>query len=396
LKHYAADVVVVGAGPAGSSTAIRLAEMGYDTLLVDRASFPRPKPCGEFLNPAAMDLLSELGVDVDVAGATPIHAARLHVPNVPHLDLPLVDSKGVLRPGRSLARVRTDELLVRRAEAAGARLLTDHAVREMTEDGVQGIDFRIAARMVIAADGTHSVIARQLGLVRPIERLRRIGLSAHFQGVDPDPSAVEMFASHGELGVGGFAPQIDGGGSLSWVLPKEAATRIAGRSVEIVEEIIASHAPLRDRLRGAKVGCDVRTVPCFGHRLRSSFADGVLFVGDAARFVDPFTGEGVHHALEGGMLAAEVTHVALTKGGTSAADLAPYAARRRALDRRYLLSDLVQFLVHHPRVLARVAHGLRGEPAEAERLIGAITDIRVPESLLHPRFLRAALSGGTA
>src|SRR4029077_10691807 len=193
-----ADVVVVGAGPAGAATAILLAERGHAVTLLDKAAFPRPKICGEYLSPAAARVLDRLGVlkAVDAAGAQPLHGMRITAPDGSVLDgtYPTGGRWGGC-PGHALALPREvfDRILVERARALPVDVRERQRVTGLLREGdrVVGVQAEdedgarvdVAARLVVGADGRASVVARALGLVRP-HRLRRLALIQYVSGVD--------------------------------------------------------------------------------------------------------------------------------------------------------------------------------------------------------------------
>jgi flavin-dependent dehydrogenase len=391
------DVAVVGGGPAGSSTALRLAQEGYEVALFDRAVFPRSKPCGEFLNPEAARLLrDDLGVDLP-ADASPVSCISLVPEHGEPLLAPLLNEFGNPTAGYSLPRVRTDYLLLESARKAGVRINEGSNVRSTTLTGVSGHKlsgepFECRARLVIACDGSNSLIARQRGLVRPIPRLKRIGVVVHFAGITlANNGVVKMFCSRkGAWGVAGFSAQAGGRAVLSAVVPSSAGKLLAADGHVFVQQMVRALPGLAETLDGATIE-DLRTAPSFGHRLSRSFDEGVLFVGDAAQFIDPFTGEGVHHALAGGLLAAETAKTSLECGDVSAASLSPYGAARKELNSRYAACDLIQALVTRPWLIDFAVRNLRGHPRAAEKLIGVLVDLLPPQVLFSPRVLAGAL-----
>ncbi len=173
-----ADVLVVGAGPAGAAVSILLARQGYRVLLVDRATFPRDKACAEYLSPACNQLLAQLGVLDAVLAASPQRLQGMRV----------TDHRGRSCWGRfvqhgqrlyglALPRLVLDHLLVQQACREGVELRTGLWVQQPLLDGqrVSGIHglhtqrpVTVRARLVIAADGLHSTLARRLGLVRRV------------------------------------------------------------------------------------------------------------------------------------------------------------------------------------------------------------------------------------
>jgi flavin-dependent dehydrogenase len=402
-----ADVAIIGGGPAGAATAVLLARHGYRVRLFDRATFPRDKACGEFLNPSACDLLyQEFGLephDLVALGGSPVSAVCLTADDGEVFRAPLMNAKGQPVSGFSLRRLRIDEFLIARARRAGVSVHERHNVRRLIieDDEVTGVEgqnaygepFRCQAKIVLACDGTHSTAARQLELVRPVGRLQRIGVAAHFKGVThaPGQACVSMFAARqtggADRGVAGFSPQGTDGAVLSCVLPKESSHLISGRLREFVEEQIELLPGLAERLEGASLDGSPLSIPCFGHRLARVNYPGLLFVGDSARFVDPFTGEGIHHALEGAVYAAKVAREALRTRDVSRRVLGEYARMRRGLDARYLLCDAVQAIVNRPRLITHLVRNMRRHPMDGERLISITSDLLPARAVLSPRFL---------
>lgn len=356
-------MVVVGAGPAGSATALRLIEEGRSVLLVDRAQFPRRKPCGEFVNPGAVEILAALGLDVlDWPESTRVSSLTLGGGDVP---LPA--------PGVSIKREILDARLFRLVGERGGDIREGVGASGFS-DGVLSLSDRsqVKAGVVIAADGSHSALARAAGLVRPTARLARIGWRARLRGLPGEAGAVRMVAAApGRPGVWGATIHGDGTAVAAGVLPRSQSRRLAkGGAADYVSEVT-----------GAEV-LEVATIPCFGHSARV-WSDGLLLAGDAARFVDPFTGEGMHHALEGGVLAAETAHEHLA-GRALLSDL---ARRRRGLDGRYRLCDLVQSVVHAPGLAAPLLAWTARRPRALARLVASLVDHAPASHALSPRML---------
>ena len=404
IKYF--DVIIVGGGPAGASLAALLAEQGWSVALLDRAKFPRDKACGEFLTPQAAKLLRQFGVwdTLRTQGLRDVNATVLVAPDgrqVAHAPL------GGEPAGYGLRRTVLDAALLQHARAKGAVVEEGFAVRELcrNEDGrVTGINGRdregetrtLYAKLVVGADGTHSLVARQLELVKPIPRLQRIALVAHWQGnIGGRRDTIEM-RTHGPLVCGLGFPGADDGSletnavcaNTTFVVPNHYAPQIAGRAEEWIEQTLTAHFPdLAARLSPASGSLTVRAIGCFGHRSHSPLADGVLLVGDAATFIDPFTGEGVYFCLRGAQLAAEVICDALRRGDTSRHALRAYATLRQELARRYLLIDMVQSVVRTPALFNPLARRLERFPGATDRLLQILGDTRPATHVLHPGLL---------
>jgi len=190
-----ADVLVVGAGPAGAAVSILLARQGYRILLVDRATFPRDKACAEYLSPACNQLLDHLGVLEAVLAASPQRLQGMRVTDYRgHSCWGRFVHHGQYLYGLALSRLVLDHLLVQQACREGVELRTGLWVRQPLLDGprvvgIQGVQAQrqvtVRARLVIAADGLHSALARRLGLVRRVHWLQHVALVTHYAGVHP-------------------------------------------------------------------------------------------------------------------------------------------------------------------------------------------------------------------
>lgn len=387
------DVIVVGAGPAGAATALLLARAGVAVALIDGARFPRPKACAEYYSPGVVDALQRLGVWAQVARLphARLRGMQLVGPGggrhlVAYPDDPL--------PRRSLTirRELLDALLVAQAEQAGATVLTGLAVREVLTEGPSAVGVRtqgspgpeIPARLVIGADGPRSLVARRMGLAAPARWPARLGLIAHFDGV-------AGLADHGEMHLArgvycGLAPLGDGQVNVGCVLSSSAARRL-GSAETIFAWVLAQLPAVAERLRpGRRVGSWRGSTP-LAHRCRRPLTAGALLVGDAAGFLDPFTGEGVFRALRGAELATGVALQALERGDVSAAALAPYAAlRRRSFAAKDALCLLIQAFVAAPRLLDYAVPRLNRR-GEAATLAAALGDYRPASLVMAPAML---------
>jgi geranylgeranyl reductase family protein len=383
------DVIVVGAGPAGSATAARLAQRGFQVALLDRAHFPRTKPCAEYLSPGTVAALARLGVLPDVLAAEP---ARLHGMRVTDADGASFEGRFAAGEGLGLARWRLDQILVQAAAQRGARVFQRTTFERLGPPArgvvhllarAAGGTAELAARLIVGADGLTSRVARQLGLARPASG-HTVALVAHATGVAGMADVGEMHV--GPAGYVGLAPLGAGLTNVALVVDRRHAG-LAGSRPERFRQLLARFPTVAARVARAELASPVRGVGPFGRRARRATADHALLVGDAADFYDPFTGEGIFAALTGAELAAEIAIRALEGNRLSARDLAPYdAARRRAFGAKWTLERVVGWVIARPRALAHVTRRLARTPSLADRLVSVTAHVAPPTTVLRPSY----------
>ena len=320
-----ADAVVVGAGPAGAATAILLAERGLAVTLLDKAAFPRPKICGEYLSPEAARVLDRLGVlkAVDAAGAQPLHGMRITAPDGTVLD-GVYPTGGRWRGYRdhalAIPREIFDRILVERARALPVDVRERHRVTGLLREGdrvvgVQAEDedgarIDVGARLVVGADGRASAVARALGLLRP-HRLQRVALIQYASGIEGLDDRGEIYVDPPDYSI--LNPVAPGLVNVSLVVPLAHARPYRGRMEAFFEARIKQLRHLRARVAGMRAEGPLRVMGPLAYRVREPRVGGVMLAGDAAGFYDPFTGEGLFTALRGAELLAEVAHGALAR-----------------------------------------------------------------------------------
>lgn len=384
----ACDVLIVGAGPAGSAVATRLARTGLRVVVVERARFPRPKACAEYLSPGTVAALDRLGALDAVRGERPVtlRGMRIVSPDGTAFE------GAFTTPGLAITRDRLDACLARGAVGAGAELLEGTCLEAIDDNGSNvrvlvrhgSSRHALRAQMVVGADGLNSRVARWLGVAHRSGR-RQIALVAHVGGVTAMGDVGEMHV--GDHGYVGLAPL--GRGLTNVALVSElSAAGIPERPEAWLRRLLCRYPRVHDRVAGGTVCAPVRAVGPFGRTTSRASADRALLVGDAADFFDPFTGEGIYTALRGAALAAETIARAFERGRFDARLLACYdRARRRAFRAKWLVERMIGRVVGSPRMIDHVAHRLAARPEMADALVG-VTGHSVPTSrVINPRFI---------
>lgn len=398
--HGPPDVVVVGGGPAGSTTAGLLALRGWRVLLLDRARFPRPKPCGECLNPGALEALGRLGLLDAVLALDPAplagwrirasgrdvegrFAAPLHGLGVPRSDLDAV----LLECARSRGVEVREGARVTGVMAAPSR---GGPVRVLWRSGGRS-DESLETRAVVGADGLRSVVSRSLGLVARPPKLRKVSLTCRLAWSGPPLSGGILDVEDGITL--GLAP-VRRSGRLWNATVTAGSNRWGGAMARDPAGFV--RAVLDDRM-GRDSGRRVVGGPWasgpFDWPVRRAWAPGVALVGDAAGYFDPFTGQGIHQALRSAELAAGAVDATLRASGTDWVALRAYGQALRAeLRGTRWLQRLLEAVMARPRLRGSVLDALSGGGA-LDELVRVTGDAAPVSALLRPRWWRAVLRG---
>jgi geranylgeranyl reductase family protein len=393
-----ADVVVVGAGPAGSTVSAYLAQFGYAVVLVDRATFPRDKACAEYLSPACSPILARLGVLDAVLAAAP---QRLH-------GMRITDYRGRSCVGRFLAadteglalpRCIFDTLLVQHAASLGVSVRTGvwirHVlVRDQHVYGVSGLCdgklFTVQARLVIAADGLHSTLGRRLGVIRRVRRLQHVALVTHYAQVDnPQPCGEMFLIPFGYIGLAPVGPEVM---NVSLVMRTTQFGKAHGTREQVLERALSAHPELRQRFTHATRLKPILSLGPMAQRTLRPHHTGILFIGDAAGFFDPFTGQGIFLALYSAQLAAAAAHRILQSGDTSGWHARRYfQTYQQTYGEKRRVSELIQLGLRLPPLANHVINRLAQQPTLAHTLVGVTGDVLPPGAVLSWRFARRLL-----
>ena len=395
-------VIVVGGGPAGSSTAFFLARAGIDVTLLDRAHFPRDKTCSEYLSPQASRILEEMNAldAVEGSGAAQLTGMRVHAPNGATIHGEFAANhgfRGYRDRGLAIRRTILDSILLDRAREAGARVREGVRVTDVIRgpdgsvSGVTTIDSHGNAsdhrsNLVVGADGLRSIIGRRLGLIRPSRWPKRIALVAHYSGVEHSRELGEMYVDRG--GYCGVASVGNGLTNVAVVVPVSRAPEVAIDRTEFLESWIAERPALAERFAKAERVTPVRATGPFASSAKRPWVRGAALVGDAADFFDPFTGEGIYTALRGGeMLSGLVADSIKSSRPTESALVEYERARRSEFSGKWLVEKLVGAAVAAPPLINRAANVLSRRRDMADLLVGVVGDFVPAREVLRPGYV---------
>ncbi len=280
------DLIVVGAGPAGSACAIAAARAGARVLLLEKDTFPRHKVCGEFVSPESLRLLESLLGQKKFEARPEITSARAFLDH-------RVVSLPVSPAARSIPRSELDTALLQSARRSGVHAEESVTVLEVGQQGVfeaRTAEKTFTARAVVNATGRWS----QLTQYQTAGKARWIGLKAYVSEAVPPRSVDLYFFPGGYCGVQPVAKDI-----------VNACAMVRGDVAHSLEEVFASHPALWRRSRNWELLFPAITTSPLYFRRPETQDQGVILAGDAAGFIDPFAGDGISLALHSGTLAAE-------------------------------------------------------------------------------------------
>ena len=395
------DALIVGAGPAGSSAAIHLAMSGARVLLLERARFPRPKLCGEFISPECLTHFAHLGVmeHMLAAGGSLIKETVFYAPGgrslrVPSawLSGPLTKETGKNNVALGLSRAEMDARLLSRARDVGVDVREEtQATRLIIEnDLVRGIELRSGdgqtqscrAQIVLDATGRTRGLCRQLerrlehqAVGKKTKRASLVAFKAHLTGANEIRNACEIYFYQG--GYGGLSGVEGRASNLCFIVSAQAVREKGSDPERLMREIVATNKRAGETLKNARVASPWLSVALenFG-RQKSSLLPGLMAIGDAASFIDPFTGSGMLMALESGTLAAEVIAAELSSSAQLNLLRVQSIYQQRYTTRfaaRLRFCSVLRRLAFAPRAIAEVAACVLGANEYIERSLARAT-----------------------
>jgi flavin-dependent dehydrogenase len=372
------DVIVVGAGPAGSIAALMLARAGARVCVLEREAMPRAKLCGDTLNPGAVATLAGLGLE----GGPLSNAIRLQGMLVtgPRATVRALYDAG--QAALSVSRAELDYWLAQAAVAAGARLECGVRVLgplwrgDAGPEVIAGVEIgrgdatvRIPAAITIAADGRESILARAANLSWHPRKPRRWAFGVYATDVTGMSDVGEMHVRRGYYV--GLAPM---GGGLTNVCVVTGQRSAGGTPEEVIRRVLGADPRLRDRTSALRLTGAPKVLGPLAVDCAAPGVPGLLLAGDAAGFVDPMTGDGTHIAIRGGMLAAAAALQALEDGDLNAAVGRLAASRTAELGSKLRFNRWMRRLSSSAVALELASVGAHVAPSALKRIVAFAGD----------------------
>lgn len=423
-----ADVCIIGGGPGGCATALQLAKHGADVLLLEKAVFPRDKVCGDALSGKVVRSLERLDPALAAElraqpGLMPSWGVTFTAPNGKALRVPFSRQTGMGEaPGAILPRLDFDRFMLQAVKRSGnvkvlegtqakafRRIgagwevdLTTRAapIAEGPAPPTTGPEPRTAvtAKLIIDASGANSGFSRQVAGLPMHPRHHCAGVRAYFSGVsglDPQGFIELIFLKELLPGYLWIFPLPGGRANVGLGLRSDMVRKRKADLKRLFTELLATHPQLRGRFAAAQAEGPVQGMglPLASKRWPLS-GEGFLLVGDAGHLIDPFTGEGISHAMISGMHAADVAAQALREGCTDAEFLRAYDARVwKRLGKELAISTRLQQLAAHPRLFNFTVNKAAGNPALADTISSMFNNLDLREQLKKPGFYLKLLLG---
>lgn len=394
------DVIVVGGGPGGSSATAFLSKAGVKVLLVDKATFPRDKICGDAISGKSIKVIRQLGLLEKLPHVRhgKVRGVLLSSPKGEVLDLPFVkDDAPVREAGFVIRRQDVDNLFFQNAKSLASKTIEGFTVSDVIQEngtavGIKGklptgeeTEFR--AKLVIGADGANSVVANKLGVKRHDDDHMCAALRAYYNNVEGLTDRIEIhFIKECMPGYFWIFP-IDGKNANVGIGMLNKDIKKAGVNLQkVMLDAIANNELFKERFKNAKLEGPINgwRLP-FGSKHQQVHGNGFLLLGDAASLIDPFSGEGVGNALTSGRIASEVIQKALKENRFDAEFLQEYETNLwKELDAELQTSYNMQKMGRHEFLLNMVIHKAATKPKVKDAIVGMLGNEDSKKDLVTP------------
>ena len=394
------DVLIVGAGPAGTAAAISLGNKGVSVALLDKAEFPRDKTCGDALSVDVINQLEMLSPELidnfnAFAEKTPSFGVQIFSPDGNHVDIPFIYQEKK-RCGFICKRFHFDNLLVQHAKTyANVRVIegcdVNYVENKDNKINVHTTHGHFTAKIGVGADGAHSIVEKNLVNLKLDKNHFSAGLRVYYEGVSQfhPENFIELHFFKGILpGYVWVFPLPDnkanvGIGMLSSVISKRKVNL-----KQVLTRVLESHPEFEERFKDAT---PLESMKGFGLPLGSKrrvlSGERFLLTGDAASLIDPFTGEGIGNAIRSGRVAASHILKSFQVNDFSQTFNMQYDTEiYRRMGKEFTLSRRLQQLCKYPSLFNYVVRKANANKHVHDLLVDALAHVEKKNTLIHPGF----------
>lgn len=406
------DTLIVGAGPGGCSTALKLHQQGMPCILLDKATFPRDKVCGDAISGKVITVLNRINPDIikrfkEKSPQEDIWGIRLVAPNDTPLDVPFKYNYKVGEepaPGYVARRIDFDNFLVeevkrcdlidfRQGVAVKEVEKTSEGFRITTSEGIV-----IETRLLIMANGAQSSFSRKYaGIPKEVKHYAGAvrAYYANVTGFHADGFIELHFLKDYIPGYFWAFPLPNGGANVGLGLRTDYISKKGLNLKKSLEDIVANHPVISQRFKNATLESKIVGYPLpLGSKIYNISGDNFMLVGDAGHLIDPLTGEGIGNAIYSGWIAAELAEKCFEQNNFSAAFMKAYDKRvNRVLGVEMKLSYQLQRLLAYPWLLNIFAKKLNGSKKLMDILSRMYTDFELRKQLVNPVFWVRVIAG---
>lgn len=407
------DIIIVGAGPAGTTCALKLANKGLRIALIDKATFPRDKICGDALSGKVISVLKYTDKPAEeslhqFSEKLPSWGIRFVAPSGQHLDVPFkkeAPSGPGTAPGYISKRIDFDNFLLNEVKQRqgveifeGTPIKFIYRIAGTNEFALEGEKESWTCRLLIGADGAHSVVKRYLSPQKYPSKNQAAGLRQYFKGVSgfAEEQYIELhFLKNLLPGYFWLFPLSNGWVNAGLGLRSDVVSKKRVNLKNLFKEIIATHPQISNRFKQAVPMEDIKGFGLpLGSTWREVHGDGFILTGDAAGLIDPFSGEGIGNAMISGKIAAEQALEAFACGDLSRNGLAGYETKvRKKIQKELQVSSQMQELANHAWLFNFAVKKANSNPALQSMMSMMFDDIDIRNELNKPSFYWRLLFG---
>lgn len=354
--NYDCDVLIVGGGPSGSALAFHLAKVGAKVIVVEAEKFPRDKVCGDGVSPIALSELDKMGITKtkNFARANEIKKVGLFLKN-DQVFINLSKPEHLKYHARIIPRIELDNMIFEAAKKAGASYIEKARVLKYSISSTAALvtlktpsgTSTLKTKLVVGADGSRSIISRQLRGTKPSEDYQLLGLRAYYNNVNGPTDRVDIyFSEEGFPGIFWMFPKGKSDANIGMAMISKTFPKKPDHIKNLLLNHIANHPEIQKRIGKGSLEAKMEGWPItFFNTSQKLCSDRVLLVGEAAGLINPLSGDGIQYALLSSSWAAQTIENCLEVDDFSESNLNSYVRKvHKEVGYDFALSNLlVQF-----------------------------------------------------